>query len=231
MVVANEQLFHPILKRPFFVFLIQLVPGLIEFIRVLPMITFPAVYFLGGDEKWIAIGVFSYFGILPSVLCNGHHSHWSCKARIARKDYEVGKTRFLPSFFYCQCHRNFSLCPFPQVVCGQCTSHTLCEEHAWYCQCRTLPSPNHAHQWWWPLWKSGFASSPQTAAAKNRYCERRFLRIRRSLRCRLKGGARNGAGKTAMLVQWLGWSWRHGGHPSELCREEAWWPTQIIQVS
>ena len=64
MIVANEQLFHPILKRPFFVFFVQLVPGLIEFIQVLPMITFPAVYFLGGDEKWVAIGVFSYFGIL-----------------------------------------------------------------------------------------------------------------------------------------------------------------------
>ena len=42
----------------------QGVPGLIEFIRVLPMIAFPAVYFVDGDEKWVTIGVFSYFGIL-----------------------------------------------------------------------------------------------------------------------------------------------------------------------
>ena len=42
-----------------------MVPGLIDFIRVLPLIAFPLVYILGaGDEKWVVIGVFSFFGIL-----------------------------------------------------------------------------------------------------------------------------------------------------------------------
>ena len=42
----------------------QIIPGLIDFIRVLPLIAFPLVYILGGDEKWVTIGVFSFFGIL-----------------------------------------------------------------------------------------------------------------------------------------------------------------------
>lgn len=43
----------------------QIVPGLIDFLRVLPLIAFPLVYILGvGDEKWVVIGVFSFFGIL-----------------------------------------------------------------------------------------------------------------------------------------------------------------------
>ena len=43
----------------------QIVPGLIDFFRVLPLIAFPLVYILGvGDEKWVVIGVFSFFGIL-----------------------------------------------------------------------------------------------------------------------------------------------------------------------
>ncbi|KAL9973422.1 hypothetical protein ACROYT_G019881 [Oculina patagonica] len=42
----------------------QPVPVLLEFIRVLPMITFPVMYFVGGKDKWVTIGLFSYFGIL-----------------------------------------------------------------------------------------------------------------------------------------------------------------------
>ena len=48
----------------FILFFIQFVPFLMETVRVLPMIAFPILYFLDGDEKWVTIGVFSYFGVL-----------------------------------------------------------------------------------------------------------------------------------------------------------------------
>ena len=46
-------------------FLSQALPYIIEGIRVLPLVTFPLVYFAGGekaeDEKWVAIGVLIFF--------------------------------------------------------------------------------------------------------------------------------------------------------------------------
>ena len=50
-----------------------------------------------------------------SVLCNDHLPHWSCKARIARKDYKVSKTQLglgnSQVLFRLSKYRNFSLSP------------------------------------------------------------------------------------------------------------------------
>ncbi|KAJ7356201.1 hypothetical protein OS493_025952 [Desmophyllum pertusum] len=46
---------------------LQFVPFLMETVRILPMIAFPILYFLNGDEKWVTIGVFSY---LVSFCCS-----------------------------------------------------------------------------------------------------------------------------------------------------------------
>ena len=35
-----------------------------EVIRVLPLVTFPVVYFAGGDEKWVEIGVAIFWALL-----------------------------------------------------------------------------------------------------------------------------------------------------------------------
>ena len=48
----------------FSMFFAQFVPFMMETIRALPLIAFPVVYFLEGDEMWVTIGVLSYFGIL-----------------------------------------------------------------------------------------------------------------------------------------------------------------------
>ena len=49
-------------------YVLQLLPFAIEVIRVLPLVTFPLVYFVRGekeeDEKWIAIGVLVFFVLL-----------------------------------------------------------------------------------------------------------------------------------------------------------------------
>ena len=49
-------------------YVLQLLPFVIEVIRVLPLVTFPLVYFVRGekeeDEKWIAIGVLVFFVLL-----------------------------------------------------------------------------------------------------------------------------------------------------------------------
>ena len=49
-------------------YVLQLLPYVIEAIRVLPLVTFPLVYFVRGekeeDENWIAIGVLVFFVLL-----------------------------------------------------------------------------------------------------------------------------------------------------------------------
>lgn len=51
---------------------LQLLPSVIEAIRVLPLVTFPLVYFVRGekeeDEKWIAIGVLVFFVLLLIMI-------------------------------------------------------------------------------------------------------------------------------------------------------------------
>lgn len=42
----------------------QFVPVLMDNIRVLPLVVLPLLYFDDGDETWVTIGVFSYFGFL-----------------------------------------------------------------------------------------------------------------------------------------------------------------------
>ena len=50
----------------------QALPYIIEGIRVLPLVTFPMVYFAGGekteDEKWVAIGVLIFFIMLLLLI-------------------------------------------------------------------------------------------------------------------------------------------------------------------
>lgn len=43
---------------------LQALPFIIEGIRILPLVTFPLIYFAGGDEKWVAIGVLIFFVLL-----------------------------------------------------------------------------------------------------------------------------------------------------------------------
>ena len=49
-------------------FSFQALPYVIEAIRVLPLASFPLVYFAGGeqmeDEKWVAVGVLIFFAML-----------------------------------------------------------------------------------------------------------------------------------------------------------------------
>lgn len=53
-------------------YVLQLLPSVIEAIRVLPLVTFPLVYFVRGekeeDEKWIAIGVLVFFVLLLIMI-------------------------------------------------------------------------------------------------------------------------------------------------------------------
>lgn len=44
--------------------LLQMLPFLIEILRGLPLVTFPLLYFAGGSEKWVAIGVLIFFIVL-----------------------------------------------------------------------------------------------------------------------------------------------------------------------
>ncbi|XP_078369692.1 uncharacterized protein LOC144653543 [Oculina patagonica] len=44
--------------------LLRALPFFIEGIRILPLVTFPLIYFAGGDEKWVAIGVLIFFVLL-----------------------------------------------------------------------------------------------------------------------------------------------------------------------
>ena len=50
---------------------LQILPFVIEVLRVLPLVTFPLVYFMKGeradDEKWVAIGVLSFFILLGAL--------------------------------------------------------------------------------------------------------------------------------------------------------------------
>ena len=41
-----------------------MLPFLIEIARVLPLVIFPALYFVGGDEDFVALGVLLFFVIL-----------------------------------------------------------------------------------------------------------------------------------------------------------------------
>ena len=43
---------------------VQVLPFLIEIARVLPLVIFPALYFVGGDEDFVALGVLLFFVIL-----------------------------------------------------------------------------------------------------------------------------------------------------------------------
>ena len=45
-------------------FNLQMLPFLIELLRGLPLVTFPLVYFAGGSENWVAIGVLIFFIVL-----------------------------------------------------------------------------------------------------------------------------------------------------------------------
>ena len=53
-------------------YVLQLLPYVIEAIRVLPLVTFPLVYFVRGekeeDEKLIAIGVLVFFVLLLIMI-------------------------------------------------------------------------------------------------------------------------------------------------------------------
>lgn len=53
-------------------YVLQLLPYVIEAIRVLPLVTFPLVYFVRGekeeDEKLIAIGVLVFFVVLLIMI-------------------------------------------------------------------------------------------------------------------------------------------------------------------
>ena len=65
---------------PFFFITLQIPPFIVQVVLVLPLVTFPLVYFMKGektdDEMWVAIGVLFFFimlGILTifSVLRTG----------------------------------------------------------------------------------------------------------------------------------------------------------------
>ena len=67
----------------FFSITLQIPPYIVEVVRVLPLVTFPLVYFTKGektdDEMWVAIGVLLFFimlGILTifSVLRTGREN-------------------------------------------------------------------------------------------------------------------------------------------------------------
>ena len=45
-----------------------MVPLLVEVIRVLPLLTFPLMYFAGGDEKWVEIGVAIFWVMLLMLV-------------------------------------------------------------------------------------------------------------------------------------------------------------------
>ena len=49
-------------------FLKQFLPYAIEGTRVLPLVTFPLVYFFGGDEMWVAVGVFVFLLMLLMLV-------------------------------------------------------------------------------------------------------------------------------------------------------------------
>lgn len=44
-----------------------MLPYVIQVIRGLPLLTFPLVYFAGGSEMWVAIGVFVFFLIIAML--------------------------------------------------------------------------------------------------------------------------------------------------------------------
>ena len=76
-----KQLF--VLVIYFFFVTLQIPPYIVEVVRVLPLVTFPLVYFMKGektdDEMWVAIGVLLFFimlGILTifSVLRTGREN-------------------------------------------------------------------------------------------------------------------------------------------------------------
>ena len=46
----------------------QMLPFLVEVIRGLPLITFPLIYFAGGSEEWVAIGVAIFVVFLGMFL-------------------------------------------------------------------------------------------------------------------------------------------------------------------
>ena len=51
---------------------LQILPVVVEIARVLPLVTFPLVYFLKGeksdDEMWVAIGVLLFFMMLGVLI-------------------------------------------------------------------------------------------------------------------------------------------------------------------
>ena len=51
---------------------LQILPAVVEIARVLPLVTFPLVYFLKGeksdDEMWVAIGVLLFFMMLGVLI-------------------------------------------------------------------------------------------------------------------------------------------------------------------
>jgi len=51
-----------------FSFFRQALPFIIEGFRILPLVTFPLVYFAGGSENWVAIGVLIFFVMLFMLL-------------------------------------------------------------------------------------------------------------------------------------------------------------------
>lgn len=59
---SGHNLLH--LRENFFLFHLQMLPFLVEVLRGLPLVTFPLVYFAGGSETWVAIGVLIFFIVL-----------------------------------------------------------------------------------------------------------------------------------------------------------------------
>ena len=72
----------------FFYYYLQMLPVIVEGIRILPLVTFPLVYFAGGDEKWVVIGVTIFWVMLLtlvviSVLKTGDENP-GCMERVTR---------------------------------------------------------------------------------------------------------------------------------------------------
>lgn len=86
-------------------FFSKILPFIVEGIRVLPLVTFPVVYFAGGDEKWVVIGVAIFWAMLLvliviSIQRTGDEDP-GCLEKVTRwLIVHVGFVRFLRQMFF-----------------------------------------------------------------------------------------------------------------------------------
>ena len=81
----------------------QALPYIIEGFRILPLVTFPLVYFAGGSENWVAIGVLIFFVMLfmlliISTLRTGNENP-GCLEKVTR--WDVVKSKRMSRWVWC----------------------------------------------------------------------------------------------------------------------------------